>query len=73
MLAISKENIDVQEVVVEDAIKANDVMIWYHLSGYPIAHTLEMLMIISPRRPWGIWELNEDHNTNTNPTIITTF
>ena len=33
-----------QEAVVEVSIKANDVMIWYHLSGYPIAHTLEMLM-----------------------------
>ena len=34
---------DVQEVVVEVVVKANDVMILYHLSGYPIAHTLEML------------------------------
>ena len=33
-----------QEVVVEVVVKANDVMIWYHLSGCPIAHTLEMLM-----------------------------
>ena len=70
MLSISKEIIDVQEFAMEVDIKANDVMIWYHLSGYPIAHTLEMSMIISHH---AIWELNEHHATNTNTTIITKF